>query len=164
MQFRTHIYRLKRLNNMTYLEIPREVVDELGGLKNRLICTVNNKLSYQCGLMALGEGRAYIGINATRMKKLGVSFGDEVAVKLEKDSSKYGVAVPEELEELLRQDEEGNRRFQLLSPGMQRYIINHAGSAKSSQLRIDRSITMLENLKRLQQGKEEFRDILGVKK
>lgn len=164
IEFRTSIYRLKRLNNMTYLEIPREVVEALGSMSMRLLCTVNGTITYQCGLMALGQGRAYIGINAQRMKKLGLQFGDEVAVKLEKDSSKYGVEVPEEFTELLRQDEEGSRRFHLLTPGMQRYIINHAASAKSSQLRIDRSITMIENLKRQPQGKEEFRDILGVKK
>ena len=149
---------------MTYLEIPREVVAQLGGLNNRVLCTVNATLTYQSGLMALGEGRAYIGINAACMKKLGLSSGDEVTVSLEKDNSQYGVAMPEELAELLRQDEEGNRRFHLLTPGKQRYIIQHAGGAKSSQLRIDRSITMIENLKGLPEGKEEFRDILGVKK
>ncbi|WP_224995553.1 YdeI/OmpD-associated family protein [Cesiribacter sp. SM1] len=164
IQFRTHIHRLERLNNMTYLEIPKEVVEQLGSLKMRLLCTVNGSLTFQCGLMALGEGRAYISINAARLKKLGLKFGDEAAVMLQKDRSKYGVEVCEEFAELLRQDDEGNRRFHLLSPGMQRYIINHAGSVKSSQLRIDRSISMLENLKRLPEGKEEFRDILGVKK
>ncbi|AHM60829.1 hypothetical protein D770_12875 [Flammeovirgaceae bacterium 311] len=164
IQFQTCIHRLERLNNMTYLEIPKAVVDQLGSLNMRLRCTVNGALTFQCGLMALGEGRAYISINAARMKKLGLQNGDSVTVLLQKDRSKYGVEVCEEFAELLRQDDEGNRRFHLLSPGMQRYIINHAGSVKSSQLRIDRSITMLENLKRLPQGKEEFRDILGIKK
>ncbi len=164
VQFRTHIHRLERLNNMTYLEIPKTVVEQLGRMNIRLLCTVNGSLTFQCGLMALGEGRAYISINAARMKKLGLRFGDEVTVSLQEDKSKYGVEVCEEFAELLRQDEEGNRRFHLLKPGMQRYIFNHAGAVKSSQLRIDRSITMLENLKRLPEGREEFRDILGVKK
>ena len=164
IQFSTQIHRLKRLNNMTYLEISREVVEQIGSMNIRLLCTVNGAITYQCGLMALGEGRAYIGINAQRMKKLGLQYGDSVSVRLEKDSSPYGMPVPEELAELLRQDGEGNRRFHLLPPGKQRYIIQHAGSVKSSQLRIDRSITMIENLKALPEGKEEFRDILGVKK
>lgn len=164
LEFRTRIYRLERLNNMTYLEISREVVEALGGLNNRLLCTVNGAITFQCGLMALGEGKAYIGLNAARMKKLGLQFGDEVVVGLQKDESKYGVELPEELAELLRQDEEGNRRFHLLTPGKQRYIIQHAAAVKSSQLRIDRAIAMIENLKSLPLGKEQFRDILGVKK
>jgi uncharacterized protein YdeI (YjbR/CyaY-like superfamily) len=96
------------------------------------------------------------------MKKLGVCFGDEVIVSLQADTSEYGMEMPEELSELLSQDEEGNRRFHLLTKGRQRYIIHYVSSVKSTQLRIDRAIMLIENLKRLPPGKESFRAMLGL--
>ncbi|WP_276498553.1 DUF1905 domain-containing protein [Pontibacter litorisediminis] len=147
---------------MHYLEVPQEVVQDLGTLNIRLICKVNNTLNFQCGLMALGEGRAYISISKKRMQQLGVALHDEVTVTLEKDDSQYGTEMPAEMEELLQQDEEGNRRFLLLKPGMQRYMLNHVSAVKSPQLRVDRAITLIENLKKLPEGKENFRAMLGL--
>jgi uncharacterized protein YdeI (YjbR/CyaY-like superfamily) len=98
------------------------------------------------------------------MKQLGLRMGEEATVALEPDHSTYGAEVPEELTELLRQDEEGHERFHVLSPGKQRYIIHYVGAVKSSQLRIDRAIRLIENLKRLPRGKEDFREILGLEK
>ncbi|GAB3824511.1 hypothetical protein GCM10028895_32950 [Pontibacter rugosus] len=96
------------------------------------------------------------------MQELGAKLDDTVTVKLEKDDSTYGTKMPAEMEELLRQDEEGNRRFLLLKPGMQRYMLNHVEAVKSVQLRVDRAITLVENLKKLPEGKEDFRAMLGL--
>ncbi|UII32107.1 YdeI/OmpD-associated family protein [Fulvivirga ulvae] len=160
IKFKTTIGQLDYLN-MKYLEVPKEVVDAFGTLKIRLVCTVNNSLNFQCGLMALGEGKAYISINAKRMKELGVKLGDEVHVALKKDDSKYGMDVPEELAELLKQDYEGKHRFDKLTPAMQRYIIYHVSGVKSPNLRLDRAIMLIENLKKSVEGKETFRFLLG---
>ena len=160
--FRTHIGLLQHLPGMHYLEVPQDVVQILGTLNIRLFCNVNGQLKFQCGLMALGEGRAYISISKKRMQQLGIELHDEVKVTLEKDDSAYGTEVPAEMEELLQQDEEGNRRFLLLKPGMQRYMLNHVSAVKSPQLRVDRAITLIENLKKLPEGKENFRAMLGL--
>ncbi|TPE45428.1 DUF1905 domain-containing protein [Pontibacter mangrovi] len=160
--FDTHIGLLKHLPGMHYLEVPQEVVQELGTLNIRLHCIVNSRLTFQCGLMALGEGRAYISISKKRMQELGVKLHDTVSVALEKDESTYGTEVPAEMEELLRQDEEGNRRFLQLKPGMQRYMLNHVSAVKSPHLRADRAVTLIENLKKLPEGKENFRAMLGL--
>lgn len=162
INFRTHIGLLQHLPGMHYLEVPQDVVQALGTLNIRLICTVNGQLKFQCGLMALGEGRAYISISKKRMQQLAVKLHDEVTVTLEKDDSTYGTEVPAEMEELLQQDEEGNRRFLLLKPGMQRYMLNHVSAVKNPQLRVDRAITLIENLKKLPEGKENFRAMLGL--
>lgn len=165
IKFNTSIHRLEHLVGMHYLEVSEKVVQQLGGkLKIRLLCTLNNAITFQCGLVALGSGKAYISINAKRMKQLGLKQGDKVAVALEKDSSKYGMEVPEELSELLAQDDEGRKRFNRLTPGKQRYIIHYVSSVKSSQLRIDRAILLITNLKRLPPGKEDFRGMLGLDK
>jgi hypothetical protein len=155
IEFKTPIQRLQHLVGMHYLEVPAEAVQQLGGTFNvRLLCRVNNSLTFQCGLVALGGGYGYISLNAKRMKELGVRNGDQVEVNLSKDKSPYGLEVPAELAELLEQDEEGNKRFQKLTPGRQRYIIHYVASVKNSQRRIDRAILQIENLKKLSPGKK----------
>lgn len=54
-----------------------------------------------------------------------------------------------------------NMRFELLKPGMQRYVLQYVAGVKSSELRIDRAILIIENLKVLKEGKETFREMLG---
>lgn len=165
VEFETHIDTLDYLLGVSYLFIPERIVKTLGGIQSgRLICTVNGSLSFQCGLVALSQGNAYITINKARMKKLKVKVGDSVRVKLEKDESEYGMDMPEELEALLQQDEEGMRRFKLLAPGKRRYIIQYVGSVKSPRLRLDRAIMLIGNLKQTTEGKENFRAILGIDK
>lgn len=161
IRFKTHIDKLSYLKTF-YLEVPATIVKKIGGIgKVRLICEVNKVLSFQCGLMSLPEGKGYISINSKRMRELGVEMGDSVNITLTEDTSEYGVDVPEELTELFKQDPEGKRRFDLLKPGMQRYILNHVNTVKSPQLRVDRAFMLISNLKNLTQGKETFKEILG---
>lgn len=160
--FQTTIGTLDYLMGMRYLHIPGAIVQELGGkLALRLLCTVNDSLTFQGGFVSLGNGDAYISINQKRMKELGVEIGDTVELKLEKDKSEYGVPVPEELIELFAQDEEGFDRFKGLPPGKQRYILNHVAGVKDTQKRIDRAVLLITNLKKCKPGKEGFREMLG---
>jgi hypothetical protein len=161
ISFTTHIDKLSYLKTY-YLEVPAIVVKKVGGIgKMRLICEVNKQITFQCGLMSLPEGKAYISINSKRMKELGIVMGDMANVILTEDKSEFGVDVAEELTELFKQDPEGKRRFDLLKPGMQRYILNYVNTVKSPQLRLDKAFMLITNLKKLTQGKETFKEILG---
>jgi hypothetical protein len=162
VSFETHIDKLAYLKTF-YLEIPASIVKKFGGFtaKTRLLCEVNKKVNFQCGLMALGESKAYISINSKRMEEAGAGLGDIVQVILREDQSEYGVEMPEELAELFRQDAEGKRRFDLLPAGKKRYILNYVATVKSTQLRIDRAFLLINNLKKLPLGKESFREMLG---
>lgn len=158
--YTSKIYKLEHLNGH-YIEVPADVIDHFGSFSMRVVCTLNNKVTFQTGLMALGNGNGYINMNLTRMKKLGVKLKDEVTVTLKKDDSKYGMPMPEELKELLAQDEEGMSRFKLLTPAKQRYILYYVNGVKNPQLRIDRAILLITNLKKTKEGKESFREMLG---
>jgi hypothetical protein len=163
LDFSSKIYKLPHLLGMHYIEIPYDVVQHLGGKFNvRLVCSINKKLKFQGGIVALGNGNGYISINNKRLKQLGVAFGDTVSVSLKKDESEFGMPVPEELQELLKQDDEAKRRFDLLSKGKQRYIIYYVSQVKNSQLRIERALLLLTNLKKSKEGKESFRQMLGL--
>ncbi|CAG5011892.1 hypothetical protein DYBT9275_05048 [Dyadobacter sp. CECT 9275] len=162
VDFETRIHKLEHLAGF-YLEIPSDIVQKLGGLNNRLICTANQSLSWQCGLAALGNGSAYITFASPKMKKLKVKEGDTVHVSLQHDHSDYGAKMPVELQEVLDQDDEGNRRFHKMAAGKQRYIMTYISDIKSGQLRIERAVRIIENIKRLTEGKEKFADFMKVK-
>ncbi|MBB6612958.1 DUF1905 domain-containing protein [Pontibacter sp. Tf4] len=161
INYKTCISKLPHLPGH-YIEVPPAIVEQLGGrFKVRLLCTLNDKLTFQAGLVALGKGAGYISMNNARLKKLGLQSGSDVQVSLAPDESEFGMEVPEELTELLAQDDEGKRRFELLPPGKQRYIIYYVAGVKSTQLRIDRALLLINNLKQLPVGKESFREMLG---
>ncbi|MCG9910709.1 MAG: YdeI/OmpD-associated family protein [Flavobacteriales bacterium] len=163
IEFESHLFLLEHLPGMHCIEIPEHIVQKLGGkFSIRLICTVNGALSFSCGLVALGGGSGYISLNKKRMKELGVKNGDTLRITLQPDDSEYGMEVSEELGEILRQDEEASRRFKALTPGKQRYIIHYVSMVKSSSLRIERGLLLLTNLKKLPEGKETFRGMLGM--
>ncbi len=160
ISFKTHIDILSYLKT-SYLEIPETVVKKIGGIgKQRLICEVNKLIKFQCGLMALGEGRAYVSINTKRMKELNINIGDTVYVTITKDESEYGVELAEEIAELFLQDPEMKKRFDKLTPGKQRYILNYVTIVKSKNLRLERAFMLLTNLKNMPVGKEQMRDLI----
>jgi len=168
IRFSARIGLLTHLPGMRYLEIPKSVVRELGGkFRIRLVCKVTSgskSVSFQGGLVALGEGKGYISITQKRLKELGVREGARVTLELKSDASRYGLAMPAELKALLEQDEEGARRFGLLTPGRKRYILHYVGSVKNPDLRLERAMLLIGNLKTLPEGKESFREMLGLGK
>lgn len=161
VEFETHIDSLDYLLGVNYIFVPAAIVKKAGGIKSgRWICEIG-VLSFQCGMVSLSEGNAYITINKSRMKKAGLKQGDHVKVTLKKDKSEFGMEMCEELRELLDQDPEGRKRFEALKPGMQRYILYYVAQVKNPQLRIDRSVLLISNLKVTSPGKETFRILLG---
>lgn len=163
IQFLTKVGVLPYFEGMHYLEIPIKIVKHFGGkFRVRLLCTISPKIQFHCGLMALGGGKGYLMLNKKVLKAAGLKNGSKLKIKLALDKSEFGMPMSEELLELLSQDTEGHERFLKLTPGKQRNIIHYVNSVKNSDKRIDRAITLIENLKRAEPGKETFRAILGL--
>lgn len=83
-----------------------------------------------------------------KQKELNLSLGDEFEIQLFEDTSKYGVDVPEELEEVFLTDYEAFKIFETLTKGKQRSIIYGLMRFKTSQQKIDKALILCENLKR----------------
>ena len=142
---------LLALNN----ESPKKLYNQ------RVTIIVNDQVKWKAGTVALGNERAYVTISKNQMRELGVHFGDQIEVQLVKDETEFGMEVPTEFTALLNQDIEGNERFQKLSKGKQRALIYLIIQLKSSEKRIEKSIFLMENLKRAPVGNETMRHILG---
>lgn len=147
--------------NLHYICLTPEIMDLLKKFNKRVWVEINNTLKWQGGIVALGEGEGYITLSTARMKKLGVHFGEKVNVTIQPDNSEYGMEMATEFEAVLQNDSEAEERFLKLKKGLQRYMLYYTLQVKSSDKRLERSIMMLNNLKRIPIGKEDFRRILG---
>ncbi len=142
---------LSKSNSSTWwyrIIIPEDVSEYFLSQKvKRVICTINNKLEFQCGLLPAGNGLICISINKKIRTTLKLSLGDELNVTLKKDKSTYGLPMPDEMLELLSQDALANKMFHNLTPGKQRSLLHMIGSAKTSSTRIKRSVGIVRHIK-----------------
>lgn len=166
ISFTTAVVKLHYLNYVV-VELTPEILSQLpgkfekGDYNQRLIIRLDGKVSWQCGILAMGEGSGCITIQSQRLKKLGKSIGDDVLVELWKDDSEYGVEVAEELQVYWDQEPESFRRFSQLTPSMQRYILNYVLGGKNPDKRLERAVLLMRNLVNSIEGKESFRELLG---
>ena len=139
------------------IEVPTDIANALIKKDSRrVICTLNKKQEFHCALMPNGKGSFFIMINSEIRKKLKLGEDAKLQVKLVKDTSKYGIHLPEEMKELLLIDEEGSAFFHKLTPGKQRSLLHLIGKPKSSDIRLKKAVVVLEHLK-TNNGKLDFK-------
>ena len=165
VQFESVFEYLEKLK-LNYIPIPKNALEELGNNKGslynqRVDILVNRTIHWKGGTVALGNGKAYITFSKARMKEANVALGDKVAVQLKPDHSEFGFDIPEEWNAVLDQDPIAKEQFLALKKGLQRATIYLVLQVKSSQGRIDKSLSILENLKRSPIGQTTMRHILG---
>lgn len=139
--------------------VPNAVAKTLiDGDDRRVVCILNEKIEYQCALLPKGDGSFLITVNKKIRDKLGLRPGSRVSVSLRKDDSEYGLPMPEELAELLAQDETGNRLFHALTPGKLRTLLYIVGQPKNSDARLTRALAVVEHLK-MNGGKIDYKKL-----
>ncbi len=142
-----------------HLLVPEEICEQIkeAGL-TRLKVTINSSVTTYSALISNGKGGHYIIMNKENEKKLKLNIGDEVQVMIEEDTSKYGMPMPEEYQELLNIDDEGLKYFESLTPGKRRNLIHLISKPKSSQIRLTKALIINDYLK-LVKGKLDFKEL-----
>lgn len=164
--YQTYIRRLEKLK-LFYVEIPLEALlhfrkeDQKNLYNQRLLISINGSDQWHGGVVSLGNQTGYIAVKSQLLKQNQLHLDELVSVVLTEDTSEYGMEFPVELEEFLKQDDEANDRFLSLPLGKRRYIIYTILQVKSPNKRLERTFTLLTNLKLLPRGQEEFAGILG---
>jgi uncharacterized protein DUF1905/bacteriocin resistance YdeI/OmpD-like protein len=131
-----------------HIMVPGEIAQQfVKGTDRRVLCMLNGSETFQAGLMPNGGGGYFININKKIREKLDLKLGSEVHAALEKDTSDYGLPMPEELAELLKLDDEGNTLFHSLTPGKQRTLLYIIATPKNVDIRIRRAICVVDHLK-----------------
>ncbi|OEK01129.1 hypothetical protein BFP97_06230 [Roseivirga sp. 4D4] len=133
-----------------HFPISQEVTEQMSSENHkRVICQVNGVVTMHSALVPLNDA-SYIMVNKSNRKKLGINLGESVELILEKDTSEYGLPMPESLMVLLDQDEVGSKYFHELTPGKQRSLIYLVSKVKSIDKQINKGLAILEHLRDVQ--------------
>lgn len=145
------VSELERSDNKLWgchFPVPLKTAEALTAAENkRVICTLNGSQTYQCAILFYKKGKPVVSVNKKIRDTLELDFGVEVNVLLRKDTSEFGLPMPEELLEVFRQDPAGKRIFLSLTPGKQRTLLYIIGKVKDQQKRVDRSLVIIHHLK-----------------
>ena len=139
-----------------YVAIPRDIGNNfIEGDNRRVACIINDADPIHGALMSKGDVYS-IYVKKDFMRKHGISEGDEVDVVLKKDTSEYGLPLPESFEVLLDQDDEGRTYFKELTMGKQRSLIHIVGKVKNVDSQLAKGLAIMHHLKEAQ-GRLDFK-------
>jgi len=145
--FSAPIERFEMDGAWDYLAIPLSISDDLRSKKiNRVQVVLQDSAPYASGLLPLGDGRLFLIISKQRQKEMGQFLGAWLQVEIWEDQSKYGMPVPEELQELFDFDPAIEKAFENLLPGKRRNYLHQIASAKTEPTRTKRVLKLLKDL------------------
>ena len=144
MRFHTTIQRTGK--TATGIEIPREVIEELGAGKRPPVRVTIGDYTYR-STVASRSGRFLVGVNAENRAGAGVEGGDEVDAEIELDTESREVGVPRDLAEALAGDKEAKSFFQSLTPTQRKYFVKNIEDAKQAETRERRIAKTIEKLR-----------------
>jgi len=127
------------------------------GTNRRVVCQINNDIKIQGALMPYSEGY-FLLINQDLVNKCNLSIGMEVDLAMEKDTSEFGMTMPDSFRTLLEQDNEGNLYFDKLTPGKKRNLIYIVGKVKNFESQLNKGLAILHHLK-IDRGQLDFKKL-----
>ncbi len=114
----------KRKGGYYYLKLNSEIINQFSKKRaTRIICTIDDKVSYRCGLNHLGDGNFYVIVAGKYLEELNKELGEEVDYRIDEDPDQLGVEMPEVLTVFLEQDEDSKAIFDKLTDGKKRSLI-----------------------------------------
>lgn len=132
---------------MHFLALPNALAGEIRGQgAKRFVITVNDGVTWHCGLLGTGDGRWFVMVSKEKLKQAQTTHGGWVHVDFCVDESKYGMAVPQDLQEMLDDDQEFLQRFDAMLPGKRRNAIHQIASAKTDATVAKRILKLMNDL------------------
>jgi hypothetical protein len=136
----------KRKGGYFFLKIDAAIVNRFEKKRHtRLICKLDNKLSFQCGLNHLGDGNFFIIVSTKNFKKINRQPEEIIPFEIMEDPDPLGIDIPETIEVLLEQDKELNSKFSKLTDGKKRSIIVQTSKIKDIDKQIATTIRLINN-------------------
>ena len=133
MRFETTLFQS---GNNTGIEVPPEIVEELGGGKRAAVTVDVNGYVYASTLAVMG-GRHLIPFSSDKRAATGLTGGDPITVELQLDDAPRTVEVPDDLAAAL--DAAGVRAaFDALSPSARKAHVTAVTGAKAAATRARR--------------------------
>jgi Domain of unknown function (DUF1905)/Bacteriocin-protection, YdeI or OmpD-Associated len=135
----------KQKGGYFYLKIDAEVINQLKNKsKTRIICTLDEKVSFQCGLNHLGDGNFFIILSKKNLQLAEKTLGSTVSFTLEEDPNPLGVDMPEVMEAIFDQDQILKAAFERLTDGKKRSIVYTILKIKDVDKQIQKTIELID--------------------
>ena len=136
----------KRKGGYFFLKIDAEIVNQFENKRlTRFLCTLENSLTFQCGLNHLGDGNFFIILSAKNLQSVNKELGDKIFYELNEDPNPLGVEMPEVLEVILEQDEALKLIFESLTLGKKRNVIHQMIKIKDIDKQVDKTIKLIND-------------------
>jgi hypothetical protein len=126
--------------------IPEEILESLPEAKRYRVKGFINKTPFALAINSLKGGIKYFAMGNPLRKACKIRQGEEVEVSFHLVDPNI-VDLPIELIEVLAQDEEGNKIWQSLTPGLQRSLAYYVQSVKNTDSKIKRSLELMHKAK-----------------
>ncbi|CCH54006.1 hypothetical protein BN8_03144 [Fibrisoma limi BUZ 3] len=138
----------KRQGGYYHLVVAADVVNQFEKQRaTRLICVIDQLVSFPCGLNHLGDGNFYIIIATQQLKKTGKKLGDTVVFEIFEDPNPLGIDMPEVLQVLLDQDDDAKQTFDTLTDGKKRSLIYSIKGVRDIDKQVQKIMSFLNDQK-----------------
>src|SRR5690606_11796627 len=132
MKIRTTIVQTGK--NTTGIEVPPEVLEQLGAGKRPAVRVTVNGHTYRSSIGSMG-GVPMISLSAENRAKAGVAGGDEVDVDIARDRAPREVEVPADFHAALDAEPNARVTFDKLSYSNKQWHVLQVEGAKSDETR-----------------------------
>jgi hypothetical protein len=132
-----------------HVVLDQETINKImvNGNKRAVAFVADTEYRYHCGILLKKTIGHYIFVNSEITKKLNLKEGSTIDLTLVIDESKYQFEMPEEMTEVLAQDQVADEIFHGLKPGNQRSLIYLISQVKTSDKKIERALKIADRLK-----------------
>ena len=139
-----HTTVLQTGKNTAGIQVPEEVIEQLGGGKRPLVRVKIGNYSYRSAV-AVMDGKYMISFSADHRQASGINGGDEADVTLELDLEARTVELPEDLRTALEQAGM-MAAFEKSAPSMKKEYVCQVEEAKAADTRERRIAKIVEKL------------------
>jgi hypothetical protein len=144
-QFTGPLENVKKALIHTVIYLPDEVMKTLPAQRHRVKGTMNG-VPFALAIQYRKEGNSFFIVGNALRKSIKAKPGDQVMVSFRiVDPEK--VDMPEELEAVLAQDEEGMRAWSEITIGLQRSLIIYINGVKNVDSKIKRALFIVNKAK-----------------
>lgn len=161
-RFEARLERTRSRLNWVVIHIPFDA-SKVWGLRGQIkVKTEINGFAFRTTLFPTGFGGHVLVVNKRMQKAACVSAGNVARFQMEMDVEVRTVTVPEELEQILRQDRALRRWYDKLNPSSRKEIAWWIADVKSGDARIRRAEQMAERLLAVMEAEQELPPVLQV--
>ena len=142
MRFQTTLFQA---GNNTGIEVPPEMLDELGGGKRPAVKVTVNGFAYPSTIASMG-GKYLIPFSSDKRAATGLAGGDAIDVEIELDTAPRIVEPTPDLAEALAANPDAAAAWERLSPSARKAHVTSIEGAKAAETRARRVAGAVEKL------------------